>query len=163
MAVKGTLTNISIKQGNTNGRNWKLYTYKLDNGKSFTAFKKFNVSEGDYVEITNEQKNGKWQVKDIKKINNPSSGIQNKPNNSLNPDRELYIQRQSSLKVATDIVANNLDVAKIITIADLLVEYCQNGKSEKLEEELSAIILNDIENIDEDDEEDLEGALDEDE
>lgn len=162
MAVKGTLTNISIKQGNTNGRNWKLYIYKLDNGKSFTTFKKFNVSEGDYVEITNEQKNGKWQVKDIKKINNPSSGTQNKPNN-LNPDRELYIQRQSSLKVATDIVANNLDVAKIITIADLLVEYCQNGKSEKLEEELSAIILNDIENIDKDDEEDLEGALDEDE
>lgn len=146
MAVKGTLTNISIKQGNTNGRDWKLYTYKLDNGKSFAAFKKFNVSEGDYVEIVNEQKNGKWQVKDIKKINNSSSGTQNKPNN-LNPDRELYIQRQSSLKVATDIVANNLDVAKIITIADLLVEYCQNGKSEQLLAKLDEMVLEDVADV----------------
>lgn len=160
--MKGTLTSITMKQGNTNGRNWKLYTYKLDNGKSFTAFKKFNVTEGDYVDVINENVNGKWKVKDIKKIQKPQQPQQQY--SSSNSDRELYIQRQSSLKVAVDIVKDNLDLNRVIEIADLLVEFCQNGKSDKLEEALSSMLLEDIGDTEEggnenNNEDDIEGAL----
>ena len=154
MFVKGILKSVSKKQGNTNGRDWVMYSYQLDNGKSYTSFKNFNVNPGDSIEICLENKNGNWQVSDIKAVEAATVAVaaphqqqQTKPaqNSQYNPERELGIIRQSSIKAAIEIVANNLDVNKVIMIADLLVEYCQSGNTEQLQEKLSEILVNELE------------------
>jgi len=168
MAIRGTVTNIETKTGNTNGKKWTMYKYTLDNGKSYTAFQKFNVNRGDTVDISMENNKGNWRVKEIVKVasggNENTNANKSYQANANNPDRELYIQRQSSLKVATDIVANKLDIGKIIHIADLLVEYCQNGNSEKLEERISIMLMDSLEeqdvgDVNDIDDDDLVGAL----
>jgi len=179
MAIQGKVIEVKTKSGKTNGRAWNMYTYVLDNNKEYTTFKDFSIKKGDTVAISMENKNNKWVVKDIKKLatqqkqtpssNNNNNTFYNNQNSTVNFDKELSIQRQSSLKAAIDIVNNNLDIAKVIQIAELLVSFCQNGNSAELEERISIILENQIdlstksntnENVD-DDVEAVFGGLDE--
>lgn len=157
MAIKGVLQSISIKQGNTNGRVWKMYNYKLDNGKTYFAFQKFPVQEGDTVEINMENNNGNWKVKNIQAITQSQPAPQNQTGSNFSADRELGIIRQSSIKAAIDIVNNKINLAAVLETADILVEYCQNGNSDLLNEKLAEIIARDIDT--EPQEEELEGGL----
>jgi hypothetical protein len=157
MAIKGVLQSISIRQGNTNRRAWKMYQYKLDNGKTYTAFRKFPVQEGDTVEINMENNNGNWKVKNIQAVSQSQPSYQKQTGSTFSVDRELGIIRQSSIKAAIDIVNNKINLAAVLEIADILVEYCQNGNSDLLNEKLAEIIARDIDT--EPQEEELEGGL----
>jgi hypothetical protein len=157
MAIKGVLQSISIRQGNTNGRAWKMYQYKLDNGKTYTAFQKFPVQEGDTVEINMENNNGNWKVKNIQAVSQSQPSYQKQTGSTFSADRELGIIRQSSIKAAIDIVNNKINLVAVLEIADILVEYCQNGNSDLLNEKLAEIIARDIDTAPQ--EEELEGGL----
>lgn len=179
MAIQGKVIDVREKSGKTNGRAWNMYVYVLDNNKEYIAFKDFGVKKGDTVAITMENKNNKWTVKDIKKLatqqkqapsnNNNNNTSYNNQTPSVNFDKELSIQRQSSLKAAIDIVNNNFDIAKVIQIAELLVSFCQHGNSAELEERISIMLENKMElsaentneNADDDDVEAVFGGLDE--
>ena len=162
MAIQGKVIDVRAKSGKTNGRAWNMYTYALDNGKEYTTFKDYGVKKGDTVAISMENKNNKWVVKDIKKLvthnnNNNNNNISNNQTpsiNSINFDKEISIQRQSSLKAAIDIVNNNIDILKVIQIAELLVCFCQHGNSAELEERISIMLENQMnlsnENVDDD-------------
>jgi hypothetical protein len=144
MAIKGVLQSISSKQGITNGRAWTMYQYKLDNGNTYIAFKKFPVQEGDTVEINMENNNGKWKVKNIQAVTQSQPAPQKQIGSNFSADREISIQRQSSIKAAIDIINNKLNPADVIKLAQLLVEYCQNGESEQLLAKLDEMILEDV-------------------
>lgn len=147
MAIRGKILDITTRSGNTNGSKWTMYRYKLDNGKSYVSFREFPVSIGDDVEISMEEKNGHWNVKEIIKLNKSSFSNKQqvyKKEVSVNQDRELSIQRQSSIKAAIDILNNKLNPAAVIKVANFLVEYCQNGESEELLAKLDEMILEDV-------------------
>lgn len=144
MAIRGKVLDITTRSGDTNGRKWTMYRYKLDNGNYYTAFKKFPVNKGDDVEISMEEKNGHWNVKEIIKLNKSSLSNKQqvyKKEVSVNQDRELSIQRQSSIKAAIDILNNKLNLAEVIKIANILVEYCQNGDSKELTAKLDEMVI----------------------
>lgn len=144
MAIRGKVLDITTRSGDTNGRKWTMYRYKLDNGNYYTAFKKFPVNKGDDVEISMEEKNGHWNVKEIIKLNKSSLSNKQqvyKKEVSVNQDRELSIQRQSSIKAAIDIVNNQLNLAEVIKIANILVEYCRNGDSKELTAKLDEMVI----------------------
>lgn len=147
MAIRGKILDITTRSGDTNGRKWTMYRYKLDNGNYYTAFKKFPVNKGDEVEISMEEKNGHWNVKEIIKLNKSSLSNKQqvyKKEVSVNQDRELSIQRQSSIKAAIDIVNNQLNLAEVIKIANILVEYCQNGDSKELTAKLDEMVITEL-------------------
>lgn len=143
--MQGKVEAINKKFGNRNGKQWVLYIVKIG-GNDYSAFELPNdIVEGDMVEFEYVQ-NGKY--KNLKSISKVSSGSRPSPKSQAqakapaqdysryNKENQLSIIRQSSIKAAIDILANNLDVNRVKAIAELLTKYVQEGIDDKELEEL---------------------------
>ncbi len=158
MAIQGKLIEVKTKTGKTKGKSWTMYQYCLDNGKTYSSFKKYDVQKGDTVNVSFENKNGSWEVADIRQVQSPQPAKQEQHKQTYSPEREINIVRQSSIKAAVDIVINGVDINKVIAVADLIVEYCLNGKSELLQEKLAETLITELDaNVESD--EDLECGI----
>jgi len=59
MKAKGTIKQISVREGEKNGRKWKNWSLKLDDGRYYSTFNEEFMSklkEGDFIEFEYEEK-----------------------------------------------------------------------------------------------------------
>ena len=67
----GKIKSVAIKEGKTNNKDWKSYTFEMEDGKKYSTFDEKIGSEfraGDNVEIEGEQNGKYWNMTSMKKI-----------------------------------------------------------------------------------------------
>jgi len=77
----GTIKSVSVKEGNTNNKVWKSYTFEMEDGKKYSTFDEklgTTFKAGDSVSMEGEANGKYWNMKSMVKENS-SEVSSNKP------------------------------------------------------------------------------------
>jgi len=153
-AVYGKYEGVETRTGNTNGRNWTMYSLLINGRKIGIGFNNKIVADvpvGQNVKLgVSKDAKGYWKVDTIEKVDTLPVESQTEVSRPVQgpgrPEVQLQIVRQTAIKVAADVVnATYADgarkikaVARIqqtVVLADHLVAYILTGNIDPLNEE----------------------------